>query len=742
MITIRVEGPYYGSYSLSAVNFNLAVSLSKISEVKVFVSATSAEDWKRDSQTEAILSKYNISYHDVRDDSFVPDIIIRNSWPITSDFLYENSFKIRWFAWEENTIPFDIINNFNSNYDCVAAKSIFVKDALINSGIQINTTIIKDAPVLPVKYMNPTISSKIVNYLHISSCFPRKSPDVLIHSFLKAFKSINDVKLTIKTFHNIHNEVPNIINNLSEHDKNKIEVIYEDLKPNEIVKLIENSHYHVFPSRGEGYGLPVDESHVVGRPNIIPKSSALKELFIGNIDYEIEHTVSYANTHVSVPNSLWYEPCPKSLSNAFIQSYKDYKSDIYSKKVSSLKDLKFNNWESSASSVIELFRSNNTKLKIISDSNNLVILSSINQVCGIATYIESLIGHLDQSLLKFNEITVLAPLIDNLESEETVLIAGYNVKIIRCWRPWTDVYADLEKIINKLTFSHFMLQYHTGFFDPVYLDKILNLVNRMNIFNISTFHNFYQEDLKSDHGLLIDVVKNNPQSKFIVHSLDEFKKCIFFDNVILLPHGYSISKAYAELRPNNSGNLANSYIVCSFGFLRKHKGIRELISCWPLVLKTVPEAKLLLLCSEFPSEDSKQEVMYCNELINHYSLENSVLLDTSFHDFDTIEGVLSYSDAVVFPYKEVNEGASGAIRVAISSHSAVICSKSRLFDEFENHLHFTDLDQHSLAESVVKLITNREYRESLRSKSKYLEKNLNWKIISQRYWSFFLDIGR
>ncbi|MEG2694557.1 glycosyltransferase [Acinetobacter brisouii] len=745
MLKVRVEGPYYGTYSLSAVNANLAIALAKHDFVEVSISATSAENWRRDAVAEKDLQKLGVIYKDMRDQNYKPDVVIRNSWPITHDYLAKDALKIRWFAWEETVVPIEIIKGFNESYDVVAAKSKFVQDALVNSGLTTISTVVPDACVLPVKYVDP-LDNNYVNFLHVSSCFPRKAPDVLIKAYLKSFTAKDKVILTIKTFDNPHNEIRKLIEEFREETNSdaKINLIVQDLPDHDLVNLFNTCHYLVFPSRGEGYGLPVAEAHAVGRPTIIPKSSSLAELFIDNIDYAIEFTPAFADTHVSSAGSLWFEPDIDSLVTCFKQAYDDYFSGVYKKKIRMLKDREnTSTWDIAAEKLFNCI-DNFKKFKPKKFPEKLCIISSFSQVCGLATYLECLLAHFPKNFKKPQDITILAPIIDGKEegSIEDVYVDGIGkIKIIRVWHYWGDVFTPIKKYINNYLPDAVIIQHHTGFFSPNQLNLILDHLNKLEIKNITTLHSYFPEDIPDGQGDYIKLVKaqENKSSKILVHSLREYIKNFSATNFDLFPHGYASSNEYAELRPNGEDSNSNSYVVSSFGFLRRHKGVRELLEAWPFVLKREPNAKLILLCSEFPSDDSKLEVKECKDMIESLELGGSVYLDTSFHDLDVIEAILGYSDVVVFPYLKINEGASGAVRAAITAHSAIICSDNELFDEFGDAILKSDISPKVFADNIVSVIHDREKREMLRYEAKKLEKSLSWDNVALRYWSFFLE---
>jgi glycosyltransferase involved in cell wall biosynthesis len=728
---IRIEGPYYGSYSLSIVNRMHAISLAGQPDVEVWISSTEAENYKRDEIAEKELGFHNVRYVDIRSDR-KPDVIIRNTWPINHNYISENSRKIRFFAWEESSIPIEIIDGFNNFYDEIWVPSNFVKQSLIGSGAIINVDIVPHG-IEKIKYTQPKKTDKF-RLLHISSCFPRKSPDILIPAFIDEFSQNEDVELTIKTFTNPHNNVLDIIEHYrSQNHRNNINVIEGDYSREDMENLYVNNHFFVFPSRGEGFGLPVLESHSYGRGAIIPMSTSLSELFIPGVDISVDFIAEYSRSHLASYGSIWFSPKYESLRLSLRKAYEEWDlSDhgISASRIDKMSNLSLLTWSNVASHILDLLK---YPVKGISkeakSGNKIAIISSIDQACGISSYSSELISRLPTECIE--EVVVIAPITRVNDFPPTGSL-GMKLKILRCWDYWGDVFEPITTTLEREMIDSLYIQHHTGFFSPDQLKKIIKFCLSRNIFVVTTFHSFFDDDVPESQGSYIDIVRECgcQNAIFYVHSVREYNLACGLPYLFVFPQGAIQESQYSEQRP-----LGNSYIVSSFGFLRRHKGIRELILAWSLVLEDIPGCRLVLLCSEFPSEDSKEEVQYCRELILNRGLVNNVLLSTTYYDLSDVSAILGYSDVVVFPYHEINEGSSSAVRVAISSHSTILCSDIPLFDEFGDAIMRIDLTVESIASAIIKLITDRNERERLRAATKKIAPEMSWDRLSRLYWS-------
>jgi glycosyltransferase involved in cell wall biosynthesis len=110
-------------------------------------------------------------------------------------------------------------------------------------------------------------------------------------------------------------------------------------------------------------------------------------------------------------------------------------------------------------------------------------------------------------------------------------------------------------------------------------------------------------------------------TRLLVHSQSKLERISQIADVRYLPFGVQ-----NRLAPNSS----SAFTIGTFGFLRPHKGIYELISAFTLLRAAEPRSRLKAYCAEYPNEESKLEEMRCMALIDDLDLQNHVDLNTQF----------------------------------------------------------------------------------------------------------------
>jgi glycosyltransferase involved in cell wall biosynthesis len=127
-------------------------------------------------------------------------------------------------------------------------------------------------------------------------------------------------------------------------------------------------------------------------------------------------------------------------------------------------------------------------------------------------------------------------------------------------------------------------------------------------------------------------------------------------------------------------------LVLFVGRFRKYKGIHKLLEAWPKVLKTIPDASLIL------AGDGRVK--------NFPRLPNTIFINKWLSTVE-IEELIDSSTCVVFPYKEASQ--SGPLSLAISAHKPVVITDvGGLMEQAVRGTHYkVDFSAQSIASGIV-----------------------------------------
>ncbi len=150
-------------------------------------------------------------------------------------------------------------------------------------------------------------------------------------------------------------------------------------------------------------------------------------------------------------------------------------------------------------------------------------------------------------------------------------------------------------------------------------------------------------------------------------------KTIYKSNLPIYDSFDGATKTY--LRSDVSAALKeDDYVMLCFGYIRQYKGVDIAIEAMPQILKTIPNAKLLIV-----GECYDDWAMY-QQLIDKLNLHNHVVVVNSYVPNEAVEQYFSVSNVVLLPYRNATQ--SGILNIAYGFYKPVVATKVGGFTEF------------------------------------------------------------
>lgn len=708
-IKYQFEGSFDSSYSLAILNRNAALAYEK--HFPNQVSLYSMEGFGDfEPNKEFLLKNSNIKkLWEKSKKAIEAEITFRNLYPPKVSGMKSQFNILNSYGWEESSFPKEYVKNFNQNLSGIIAVSNYVKDVLINNGVNIPIKVISN----PINHIldfeskeHKLKTDKNFKFLHISSCFPRKGVDVLLKSYCEAFTKNDDVVLIIKTFPNPHNDVDKQIKNIKNSNPNMPEIVLinEDLEQEYINYLYKHCDALVIPSRGEGFGLPMAEAMLFELPVITTNYSGQVDFCNCENSWLIDYTFAKAKTHLNLFNSYWVEPSFEDLTN-ILKVFPSLTKEEISKKTKIAKECvskKFT-WDNYFYNTQEFIEELKTQ-KIFDDEEiNLAWVSSFNTKCGIATYSSYLID-------KIKEPNIDIKIYANYDDE--IVYDLLEDGVIRCWENRFDENSELlvDEIVKQNS-THALINFNFGFFSMKNLAYIIEKLKEKGIKIIIIFHSVQDvtiAGLESSLSWIKDSLSK--VDKLLVHNIDDLNILKSFGlekNAKLFPHGVKIypDREKQQEQIKQKLNIANKFILASYGFLLPHKGIKELIQAYKEVVNTKPDTHLLLVNSLYPAPASYEYQKECQEEITNLNLESNITMINDFLSDEETATYLSCADLLVMPYKQTQESSSAAVRNAIAVKKPVLCTPSNIFYDVHQVVHFMpSFLPNDMAKNIVELI--------------------------------------
>jgi glycosyltransferase involved in cell wall biosynthesis len=673
-INWRLEGPFDSNYSLALLNREIARSLVKRG-VKVALYSTEGpgdfEPSKQFLEANPDIEQMYLAAKSLEQNE--SSVVSRNLYPARVEDMKGPLNLIHSYAWEESSLPIDRVRAFNSSLDVITCLSKHVRKVLRDNGVRIPLEVTGAGFDHWERYEDVQLSileelgAKAFRFIHVSSFFPRKGPDVLLESWAKAFSAKDDVCLVIKTFPNPHNLVHDQINNLKRKypDCAQIILIEDDLSTADLKSLFKKCNVLVAPSFAEGFCLPIGEAMLSGLPAITTNWSGQLDFCAPENSWLLDYEFQQAESHFGLMPSVWARVSVNSLTDAMQSAFNSEKSQL-ARMAQNGKELILNNftWDHVADKLIHVY--NKYYNESPGDGARIGVISTYNTKCGIAEYTRHLISN-----FKYNTPSILATRTHETNSEDPS-------SCHRCWVPGDDDLVMLSETVEHLKLNTLLIQWNFGFFDQRSLTEFVRNQKASNKVIVFDLH-AVQDPPQNTSKKLIDYVDAlSLADRIMVHSIPDMnrlKEVGLVENVVLFPLGVVEKK----LKPKSKSSIPT---IATYGFCLPHKGLSQVIDSMKLLNNSGRKCNLRMFNAEYPDPTSTQLVNKLRKQIKDSDLEHLVKFESNFlSDDETLER-LQEADMMLFPYDPSSESASAAVRFGLASHKPTLVTNIPLFEEF------------------------------------------------------------
>ena len=260
---IKLKGTFFNNHSLSIVNRNAMIELSKYAQV--LIEPLDLPTVESKVSKEAIEKLLGLTGTNIG----TPDIELRHSYPPNWAWPEDNSTKVVYIQpWEYTNIPSEWQYKFDTFADAVISPSSWNTNVYREAGIDPNKLF-----TVPNGY-DPTIfneegrtESEVTTVLFVGCNQFRKGLDILLSVWSQVTKKSDKIKLVIKDMPVIYGET-NLLDEITrlqyKHKCAKIEYIDSQLSELEMADLYKSANILIHPYRGEGFGMHIQEAIACG----------------------------------------------------------------------------------------------------------------------------------------------------------------------------------------------------------------------------------------------------------------------------------------------------------------------------------------------------------------------------------------------------------------------------------------------------------------------------------------------
>ena len=506
----------------------------------------------------------------------------------------------------------------------------------------------------------------------------------------------------------------------------------------ELIKFYNLAYLMAFPSKYEGFGLPVVEAWACGTPVLTSNNSSLGEI---------------ADDGAITVNPFSISDITKGLKYALTEADLDKLLEKGRKRNDSLF-----NWDKVAELTIKSINKT-VPVNIIDDQKHrIAMFTPLTPIqSGISDYSEDII----RELSKYFDIDVF---IDNGYSACAELPENVSVYPHTAYPSMSSKYFDTVYQVGNSEYHVYMYDYVAKYSGTVVLHDFNMTDIAMFLRNnkkAKIFKKFIEADCNAEDAEkiyknimnppVLNGIVVNPATKIIVHDENNKRSLLernFGKKIFVIPH-----YAKPENIPENTDSLREKYgfnkndiIFAAFGIIARSKRIIPLVKAFVKAAEDIPNAKLLLCGKTDTLIDSE-----LNSIINSSGVASKIKITgfTELNDFTNYMDICDICFNMRFPYRGES---SGTLARALAKRKIIVVNKIGSFDsipdnaciKLSNVEFMTEEEEINAIYDVMRIYANdrEQYLELAKNGRDYAENVLDIKTTALKYREALLSPQR
>lgn len=369
------------------------------------------------------------------------------------------------------------------------------------------------------------------------------------------------------------------------------------------------------------------------------------------------------------------------------------------------------------------------------------ISSYIPRQCGIATFTNDLANSVKEYYNGSRNIISITALNDIAEGYKYPSEVKFEIK-----DKSENDFKEAAYYLNLSDANVVNIQHEYGLYGGEAGSNILYLLDNLKKPVITTLHTIISEP---DEDQLKVIEEITCQSSYvIVQSKRSFKMLekiysVPAEKIKYIPHGAPDVNFIDTTYYKDKLNLAEKKVMLTFGLLGPGKGIEDVISALPAVIKKHKNIVYIILGSTHPNVKRKFGEAYRHQLENlvkRNGLENHVIFINRFVEKQELLEFLLMSDIYISPYHQKEQIVSGTLTYAAACGKAIISTPYWHAEELlkdEKGILVSFKSPPEMSKAISELLSDENRRNRLRKNAYDAGREMIWSQVAKSYSELF-----
>ncbi|GBF38519.1 glycosyltransferase family 4 protein [Leptospira johnsonii] len=359
--------------------------------------------------------------------------------------------------------------------------------------------------------------------------------------------------------------------------------------------------------------------------------------------------------------------------------------------------------------------------------------------CGIATFTTDLCEAFSET---YSEIACIALPVNDTDS-------GYPYPpIVRFELTEKDIasYHRAADFLNVNNVDIVCLQFEYGIFGGKSGSHIIALLRDLHMPIVTTLHTILQEPDPDQRKVLEQIAAISDRLVVMSKRGAELLTAVYGiqkDKIDLIPHGIPDVPFVDPSFNKDMFGVEGKIVLLSFGLLSPNKGIENVISALPSILKKHENVVYIILGATHPHVIRNEGETYrlsLQWLAREKKVEGNVIFYNRFVSLKELIEFIGATDIYITPYLDSAQIVSGTLAYTVGAGKAVISTPYSYAQEMlaeERGMLVPFKDPEGLADQVIQLLDNEAERHAMRKRAYIYGRSMIWPKVASRYKESF-----
>lgn len=307
-------------------------------------------------------------------------------------------------------------------------------------------------------------------------------------------------------------------------------------------------------------------------------------------------------------------------------------------------------------------------------------------------------------------------------------------------------YRNAADFFNITDFKIANVQHEFGIFGGPAGSLVLQMMRDLRMPVVTTLHTVLREPNDTQKRVMEEIVELSDRLVVMNDKAMDFMREVYDappEKLTFIHHGVTDMPFVDPSFYKDRFGVEGKKVLLTFGLLSRNKGIENVITVLPDIIKKHPDVVYLVVGATHPhvvrNEGEEYRVSLQN-LVRKLDLEKQVMFHDRFVEFEELEAFVGSADICVTPYLDERQMTSGVLSLCMGAGKAVVstpywCARQLLGDDRGVIVPFGD--SAAVGEAILHLLDNDVERHAIRKRAYLFGREMVWSAVAKQYLKLF-----